>query len=56
MYKLSTCTRHAATSAAARKRVNIEVIRKAAGWTSSSSTFANFYELPIVNPEAFAES
>ncbi|KAJ8921724.1 hypothetical protein NQ315_010634 [Exocentrus adspersus] len=41
-------TRHAATSAAARKGVNFDSIRLAAGWTQNSSTFANFYNRPLV--------
>ncbi|XP_051161086.1 uncharacterized protein LOC127281422 [Leptopilina boulardi] len=49
-------TRHASTSAAARKGVNIEVIRRAAGWSSSSSVFARFYNRPIANTTTFASS
>lgn len=41
-------TRHAATSAAFRKGVNIEQIRLAAGWTEKSKTFARFYNQPLV--------
>ena len=37
-------TRHASTSAPKRNGVNIDLIRKTAGWTSSSQTFANFYD------------
>lgn len=33
-------TRHASTSAAKRKGVNIDVLRKTAGWTETSNTFA----------------
>ncbi len=40
-------TRHAATSAAKRKGVNIDLIRKTAGWSSSSQTFARFYDRQI---------
>ncbi|KYN22386.1 hypothetical protein ALC57_05220 [Trachymyrmex cornetzi] len=35
-------TRHAATSAAKRKGVNIDLIRKTASWSSSSQTFARY--------------
>lgn len=48
-------TRHAATSAAARKGVNIDRIRLAAGWTESSSTFANFYNRPLIQKNIFAK-
>lgn len=40
-------TRHAATSAAARKGVSIDVIRQSAGWSEKSGTFAKFYLRPI---------
>lgn len=40
-------TRHASTSAAKRNGVDIETIRKTAGWTAGSATFANFYQLDI---------
>ncbi|XP_018377926.1 PREDICTED: uncharacterized protein LOC108770722 [Trachymyrmex cornetzi] len=40
-------TRHASTSAARRKGVNIDIIRKSAGWTKESATFARFYDRPI---------
>lgn len=40
-------TRHASTSAAARKGVNVEIIRQAAGWSSNSKIFANFYNRPL---------
>ncbi|KYM94000.1 hypothetical protein ALC62_15389 [Cyphomyrmex costatus] len=41
-------TRHASTSAAKKKGVSIDVIRKSAGWTKDSSTFARFYDRPII--------
>jgi len=41
-------TRHASTSAAARKGVSYENIRIAAGWSDKSKTFANFYQRPLV--------
>lgn len=36
-------TRHATSSAAARGGITVEDIRKAAGWSQTSLTFANFY-------------
>ncbi|XP_059608142.1 uncharacterized protein LOC132255982 [Phlebotomus argentipes] len=42
-------TRHAATSAANRKGLDIEVIKKTAGWTMNSHTFVKFYNLPLAN-------
>lgn len=47
-------TRHASTSAAARKGISYDVIRLAAGWTEKSSTFARFYNRPIVTQSDFA--
>lgn len=48
-------TRHAASSAAKRNGVSLDVIRKAAGWTEKSKTFAKFYDREIVaNQESFA--
>lgn len=41
-------TRHASTSSAKRSGVNIDAIRKAAGWTERSSTFARFYDRRVV--------
>lgn len=35
-------TRHASTSAAARKGLNIETIKKTAGWTPASQVFSRF--------------
>ncbi|XP_046973893.1 uncharacterized protein LOC124540411 [Vanessa cardui] len=49
-------TRHASTSAAASTGVSIDVIRKAAGWSSSSQTFARFYNRPILDEGVFARS
>lgn len=39
--------RHAATSAADRRGVPIDIIRKAAGWSGNSLVFAKFYNRPI---------
>lgn len=49
-------TRHASTSAAARKGVSYDDIRLAAGWTKKSSTFANFYNRPVINVTDFAST
>lgn len=49
-------TRHAATSAANAAGVSIDTIRKTAGWSSSSYTFARFYNRPIVDNNEFARS
>lgn len=56
--KFSThSTRHASTSAAFRAGVNIETIRKTAGWSSKSETFNKFYNRPITNnPAEFARA
>lgn len=42
-------TRHASTSAAHRAGVNIDVIRKAAGWTDSSNVFFKYYNKDLSN-------
>lgn len=47
-------TRHAATSAAARKGVSFDTIRLAAGW--NSKTFAKFYNRPLVCNKQFANT
>lgn len=50
-------TRHASTSSANRLGVSIDVIRKTAGWTESSSVFARFYNRDIISdPNQFANS
>lgn len=49
-------TRHASTSSASSAGVCIDTIRKTAGWTSRSQTFAKFYKLNIINEAEFAES
>ena len=49
-------TRHASTSAAERKGVNIEVIRKTAGWSEKSSVFARFYNRPLVSSKDFTST
>ena len=40
-------TRHALTSSAMRKGLDIAIIKKTAGWTERSKTFAKFYNLPL---------
>lgn len=42
-------TRSASTSAAKRLGINLEAIRKTAGWTAGSSTFAKFYDRDIIS-------
>lgn len=50
--------RHASTSAANRKGLSIELIKKTAGWTGNSLVFARFYNRPLTteNDNAFAEA
>lgn len=43
-------TRHAAVSAAHQKGVDIDTIRRTAGWSIQSQTFAKFYNKPIQTP------
>ncbi|XP_050293054.1 uncharacterized protein LOC126733719 isoform X1 [Anthonomus grandis grandis] len=47
-------TRHAATSADARKGVSYDSIRLAAGWSEKSSVFANHYNRPLLQKDNFA--
>ena len=50
-------TRHAATSAAHKKGINLDVIRKTAGWTQGSKMFAKVYNRPIrSNNQSFAQA
>ncbi|CAG9091667.1 unnamed protein product [Plutella xylostella] len=49
-------TRHAATSAALAAGVSVDTIRKTAGWTSSSTAFARFYNRPIIDESGFAKA
>ena len=44
-------TRHASTSAAKRKGIDIDTVRKTAGWTERSNTFAKFYNLRLTIPQ-----
>lgn len=48
-------TRHAATSAAARKGVSIDRIRLTAGWTAKSNMFTKVYNRPLIPQNNFAE-
>lgn len=49
-------TRHASTSAASSAGISLDVIRKTAGWTKTSETFANFYQRPISDNGDFARA
>lgn len=49
-------TRHASTSAASFAGINIETIRKTAGWTNSSTSFARFYNRSVINEGEFARA
>ena len=44
-------TRHAATSTARAAGVSLDTIRKTAGWTATSQTFAKFYNRPIISQD-----
>lgn len=49
-------TRHASTSAAKAAGVSVDTIRKMAGWTQSSTTFAKFYHRQITDVGNFAKA
>ncbi|PZC73632.1 hypothetical protein B5X24_HaOG209006 [Helicoverpa armigera] len=51
-------TRHAATSRARRAGVSVDQIRRTAGWSANSATFANFYDRNVIHadPTALARS
>lgn len=51
-------TRHAATSMAHKMGVSLDIIRKTAGWSGDSDTFAKFYNRYITNQssDSFARS
>lgn len=51
-------TRSASTSAAHRSGVNLEVVRKAAGWSDSSNVFLKYYcrEVEHTNPNDFVNA
>lgn len=44
-------TRHAASSAGLKSGVSIDTIRRTAGWSEGSQTFARFYNRPIITNE-----
>lgn len=46
-------TRHASTSKANQKGINIDLIRNTAGWSDKSKVFANFYNKEIINSEEY---
>lgn len=49
--------RHAATSSAFTKGIDLNTIRRTAGWTNRSQVFARFYNRPITTePTAFARA
>lgn len=43
-------TKHASVSTAYRKGIDIDTIRRTAGWTEGSKSFARFYNRPITEP------
>ncbi|CAG9116295.1 unnamed protein product [Plutella xylostella] len=49
-------TRHASTSAASSSGLSVEAIRKAAGWTKNSETFAKFYRRQVWIKQVLSES
>lgn len=49
-------TRHASTSTANRQGINIDVIRRTAGWSNKSATFAKFYNRPLIDKHSFARA
>ncbi|CAH2011342.1 unnamed protein product [Acanthoscelides obtectus] len=49
-------TRHASTSSALRNGVSIDTIRKSAGWSTHSDSFAKFYNRPLSESNNFAET
>ncbi|EZA57491.1 hypothetical protein X777_02393 [Ooceraea biroi] len=46
-------TRHASTSYAARKGINIDEICRTAGWSKTSQVFARFYNRPVIADPSF---
>ena len=45
-------TRHVSTSAAKRNGIDIDTLRKTAGWTENSNTFIKFYNLRLSSDQA----
>lgn len=52
----SHSTRHASTSAANLRGIDIETIRKTAGWSERSKVFATFYKRPLCDKTAYAKA
>ena len=48
-------TRHASTSKAFKNGLNINEIKKAAGWSERLNTFYKFYNRPIINNKSLVE-
>lgn len=44
-------TRHASTSLAMAKGINIDTIHKSAGWSQNSKVFQRFYNVPFVSDQ-----
>ena len=42
-------TRHASTSAALSKGLDVDTIKKTAGWSERSEVFAKYYNRPIIS-------
>ena len=49
-------TRHAATSAAHKNGISLDIIRKTAGWTAESKMFAKVYNRPIISQNSFTQA
>lgn len=47
-------TRHASTSTARHKGLNVDVIKRTAGWSHKSNAFARFYDRPVIDKTDFA--
>nr|CAH7749579.1 unnamed protein product [Callosobruchus chinensis] len=48
--------KHAAVSAASRKGLNYDTIRRAAGWSSNSKMFTTVYNRPVISSKTFTEA
>lgn len=48
-------TRHAVTSAAARIGISWDVIKRSAGWSNNSMTFARFYNRPLIGSSSMLD-
>lgn len=49
-------TRHASNSMAFRRGLSLDIICKTAGWSENGTTFARFYNRPVVDPQIFART